>query len=58
MLIGHQLPFARQPLQRFLFEDAIVAVEIIEHAAIKHEKTGAGAAGNFRFLLKLRYTAA
>ena len=41
MAIGHELPFARQPLQRFTFEDALRPAEVIEHAAVEDEEAGA-----------------
>ena len=39
--IGHQLTFARQALQRFAFENALRAAEVIEHAAVEDEEAGA-----------------
>src|ERR1022692_3366993 len=55
MLISHQLPVVGKALQRFLFEDAIVTPEIIEHKAIEHEKACAGAAADFCLFLKFGY---
>src|ERR1035438_2600564 len=52
MLISHQLPVVGKALQRFLFEDAIVAPEIIERKAIEDEKACAGAAADLRLFLK------
>src|ERR1700730_15194979 len=45
MAIGHELTFARQPLQRLTFEDALRPTEAIEHAAVEDEKTRADQAG-------------
>src|ERR1700691_731471 len=38
MAIGHELSFARQTLQRFTFEDALRASQVIEHAPVEDEE--------------------
>src|SRR5271155_4746207 len=50
MPIGHELTFTRQSLQRFPFEDALRAIEVIEHAAIENKKTGTDQAIRLGFL--------
>jgi hypothetical protein len=34
----HQLPVARQVLQRFTFEDRVIATEVVEDTGFKYEK--------------------
>src|ERR1700676_3342599 len=50
MAIGHELTFARQPLQRLTFEDALWPAEVIEHAAVEDEKAGADQASRLGLL--------
>src|SRR6202047_548034 len=50
MAVGHELTFARQPLQRLTFEDALRPAEVIEHAAVEDEEAGADQAIGLRLL--------
>src|SRR6266849_1646645 len=52
MAIGHELALAGQALERFAFEDALRAVEVIEHAPVEDKVAGADQAVRLRLLHK------
>src|SRR5689334_5905086 len=50
VVVRHQLTLRCQPFQRLMLQNALVAIQVIEHLALEHEESCTGPGIRFRFL--------